>query len=221
MDMREAMRTRHSVRRYNDRKIEGETLQKLADMVTLCAQESGLHIQLVTEEPLAFSSLLAKYGSFSGVRNYIVLAGRKSADLEERCGYYGEKIVLYAQTLGLRTCWAGLTYKKIPGTFELRSGEKVILYIAVGYSDEDGHPHRSKDAALIGNADADSPDWYAKGIEAVLLAPTAMNQQKFRFERNGEKVIAHAGRGFFTKADLGIAKYHFETASGRGSEVWL
>ena len=152
---------------------------------------------------------------------FFISAGRKSRSLEELCGYYGEMIVLHAQMLGLRTCWAGLTYKKIPGTFELRSGEKVILYIAVGYSDEDGHPHRSKDAATIGKVTSDSPDWYKNGIEGVLLAPTAMNQQKFRFEKNGEKVIAKAGSGFFTKADLGIAKYHFETASGRGSQIWL
>lgn len=221
MDIMTAMRERHSVRRYNDRKIEGEILEKLDAIVMACNEESGLHIQLVRDEPLAFSSMLAKYGRFSGANNYFVLAGRKSPVLEEKCGYYGEKIVLYAQMLGLRTCWAGGTYKKIPGTYELNDGEKAVIYIAAGYSDENGHPHRSKSAEVIGKVTADSPEWYRNGIEGVLLAPTAVNQQKFRFEKNGEKVIAKAGTGFFTKCDLGIAKYHFEIASGRDSSVWF
>ena len=65
------------------------------------------------------------------------------------------------------------------------------------------------------------PDWYKNGLEAAVLAPTAMNQQKFKFERNGEKVTAKvAGMGFYTKIDLGIVKYHFEVGAGKRKEVW-
>ena len=62
------------------------------------------------------------------------------------------------------------------------------------------------------------PDWFARGMEAVLLAPTAMNQQKFYFTLEGDRVRARAGRGFLTKMDLGIVKYHFEAATGRKVE---
>ena len=49
-----------------------------------------------------------------------------------------------------------------------------------------------------------------------MLAPTAMNQQKFLFELNGDKVSAKvSGFGFYTKIDLGIVKYHFEAATGK------
>ena len=58
------------------------------------------------------------------------------------------------------------------------------------------------------------PDWYKKGIEAALLAPTAMNQQKFYFTYNEGKILLKAGKGFYTKMDLGIVKYHFRLASG-------
>ena len=67
----------------------------------------------------------------------------------------------------------------------------------------------------------ESPDWYRQGVEAALLAPTAVNQQKFRFALRGGKVEAKtlpfAPCG---KIDLGIVKYHFELGSGKDHEVW-
>lgn len=58
------------------------------------------------------------------------------------------------------------------------------------------------------------PAWFAKGMEAVMLAPTAMNQQKFKFILEGDRVEAVATGGFYSKIDLGIVKYHFEAVSG-------
>lgn len=64
------------------------------------------------------------------------------------------------------------------------------------------------------------PDWFKSGVEAALLAPTAMNQQKFTFALDGEKVSAKAGKGFYSKIDLGIAKYHFEIGAGKDTFRW-
>ena len=139
MDIREAMLQRHSVRAYDDQPITGEDLDKLEALISACNAESGLHIQLVTDEPQAFQSRLARYGHFSGVRNYIVMVGRRQMkDLDEVCGYFGEKIVLEAQQMGLRTCWVGATYKKIPEAFEVNDDEKLVIVIAIGYGLDDG-----------------------------------------------------------------------------------
>lgn len=51
-------------------------------------------------------------------------------------------------------------------------------------------------------------------MEAVSLAPTAVNQQKFIFELKNGVVTAKALNGFYAKIDLGIAKYHFEAVTG-------
>ncbi len=59
-----------------------------------CNRESGLHIQLVTNEPKAFAGFMAHYGKFSGVTNYIAMIGKKGPGLDEKCGYYGERMVL-------------------------------------------------------------------------------------------------------------------------------
>ena len=40
-------------------------------------------------EPKAFAGLMS-YGKFSGVKNYLVMIDKKSDDLDERIGYYGE-----------------------------------------------------------------------------------------------------------------------------------
>ena len=65
-----------------------------------------------------------------------------------------------------------------------------------------------------------APYWFRKGVEAALLAPTAMNQQKFKFTLRGDTVSAKAGMGFYTKVDLGIVKYHFELGAGRDRFRW-
>lgn len=220
MDNIEAIKLRHSVRDYSDKPVEGETLLELATIIDECNKVSGLHLQLVRNEPKAFDSALAHYGKFSGVCNYIALVGRSMPEYAEKCGYYGEKIVIEAQKLGLNTCWVALTFKKMPNAYKIRAGEKLYGVITVGYGNSSGWPHRSKKAEKVSNLNDDSPEWFKKGVEAALLAPTAMNQQKFRLTLIGNKVEARAGFGPYSTVDLGIVKYHFELGSGKGREVW-
>ncbi|MBE7004324.1 MAG: nitroreductase [Ruminococcaceae bacterium] len=220
MDLMEAMRARHSVRSYTSRPIEGETLEALEKLIGECNRESGLHIQLVRNEPMAFDSAMAHYGKFLGVKNYIVLVGKKSRALDEACGYYGEKLVLAAQALGLNTCWVGLTFKKIPGAFRVDADEKLVLVIAIGYGATQGAARRSKTASDVSRAE-NPPEWFTRGVEAALLAPTAVNQQKFFFTLHDDKVSVRTGLGPFSKVDLGIAKYHFELGSGKGQTAWM
>lgn len=220
MELLEAMEQRHSVRSYNDRKIEGEVKEKLQQKIRECNERSGLHIQLVLDEPKAFNGLMAHYGRFSGVANYIAMIGPKSKDLEEKTGYYGEELVLYAQRLGLNTCWVAMTYSKIKGAFRIASGEKLCLVIAIGYGNTNGSAHSSKSEHEVSTAEEPVPEWFRKGVKASLLAPTAMNQQKYKFTLNGNRVSATAGLGFHTKIDLGIVKYHFEAAAGKENFIW-
>jgi hypothetical protein len=105
MDIIEAMKMRHAVRSYTDKKIEGDVLEKLQGYIYECNEKSGLNIQLCLDEAKAFDGFLAHYGSsFKNVKNYIALVGKKGKDLEEKCGYWGEKIVLCATQSGLASC---------------------------------------------------------------------------------------------------------------------
>lgn len=219
MTILDAIQARHSVRSYLAKSLEVGAKHALLTEISAVNQESGLHIQLVTDEPKAFSSLMARYGKFSGVTSYIALAGRKSPDLDERCGYYGERLVLLAQQLGLNTCWVAMTYKKVPGAFQLAPGEKLVLVIAVGYGATQGVPHKSKSAEDVANVSG-APEWFRAGVDAALLAPTAMNQQKFTLTLEDGKVQAKAGSGIYAKIDLGIVKYHFEAGAGKENFQW-
>lgn len=144
MDIYEAMRVRHSVRAYEQRGLDGEAKDVLEGRIAELNAQSGLHIQLITGEPKAFDGPMAHYGKFSGVTDYIAMIGKKGADLEEKCGYYGEKLVLLAQQLGLNTCWVAMTYRRIKTAYKLDAGEKLCIVIAIGYGKTQGVPHKSK-----------------------------------------------------------------------------
>ena len=220
MNLSEAIRARHSVRQYKNKPLEQEKISALQEEIDRCNRESGLHIQLVTNEPKAFDGFMAHYGKFSGVTNYIALIGKKGKKLEETCGYYGERLALTAQQLGLNTCWVAMTYSKIKTAFTVGEVEKLCAVISLGYGENQGTPHKTKTFSQVTKTEGTVPDWFGRGVEAALLAPTAMNQQKFLFTLDGSKVSSKAGMGFYTKLDLGIVKYHFEIGAGRENFRW-
>ena len=224
MTIQEAIKARHSVRAYKEQPLTEDVVKALEEKIAELNREGNLHMQLILNESKAFQGTLAKYGKFRGVSNYIVVAGKKTDDLDERVGYYGEHLVLFAQTLGLNTCWVGLSYSKVPGTYVLEDGEKIACYIAIGYGESQGVGHKIKTVEQVSNASDTTPSWFKKGVEAALLAPTAVNQQKFSFEYVGMKDGRHqvqTKKGFsvigYTKIDLGIAKYHFEVGAGKAT----
>lgn len=219
MDIREAIEARHSVRRYIDRPIEAETAETLQKEIERINEESGLHIQLVLNEPMAFSGLIAHYGRFRNCKNYFVLSGPK--DAAEKVGYYGEKLVLFCQTIGLNTCWVAGTYSKGKVPAEIPKGEKMHIVIAVGYGETQGKARRSKPMESLCKADGEMPGWFKSAMRAAMLAPTAVNQQKFLFTLKEKDVVE--AKSFFgpcSKIDLGIVKYHFEIGSGGHPFKW-
>ena len=239
MTLQEAIEARHSVRAYKNEPLADDAVKILEEQIAILNCEGQLHMQLILNEPKAFQGTLAKYGKFRNANNYIVMAGKKAEDLDERIGYYGEHLVLLAQTLGLNTCWVGLSYSKVPGTYELGEDEKIACYIAIGYGETQGVSHKIKTVEQVSHSavktpgsskDASdiTPSWFKKGVEAALLAPTAVNQQKFSFEYIGVKNDRHqirAKKGFsiigYSKIDLGIAKYHFEIGAEEVNFDWV
>ena len=225
METIEAIKLRHSVRAYTDKKLPQELVAQLQNEIHLCNRESGLNIQMVIDESTAFDSFAAHYGKFSGVKNYVALIGKKAQgvpELEERAGYYGERLALYAQILGLNTCWVALTFGKgaVKNRCIINSGEKLVCVLALGYGKTQGIPHKSRVMNDVCTAQGEMPEWFKNGMEAVLLAPTAINQQKFFFSLDGKDVYAKSTGGFYSKVDLEIVKYHFEIGAGTDNFKW-
>ena len=214
MELLEIMKQRHSVRQYTDQAIEPEKRAVLDALTQKINRKAGLSVQIVYDDAKCFDSFMAHYGKFTGVRNYIALIGKKSPKLDEMLGYYGEELVLKAQELGLNTCWVALTHGKSKAA--IGRGEKQVCLIALGYGAEQGVEHKNKPISELCTCAEPMPEWFLHGISAALLAPTAMNQQKFRFELLPDgNVKATCGSGFYTKLDLGIVKYHFEAVTGK------
>ena len=219
----EAIKSRHSVRQYEDKPIEDGIVKQLNDEIDTCNKEGGLHFQLVTNEPRAFDCMLAKYGRFVCVKNYIVLAAKK--DLDESVGYFGERIVLLAQSLGLNSCWVGMSYSTQPDFMKVEADEKIYGLIAMGYGANQGVQHSMRPMENFVKASIPLPDWFKSGMEAALLAPTAIHQQKFTFELVDDHTVKATTRfalmGYsYTQVDLGIVKYHFEIAAGKDNFQW-
>lgn len=236
MTLQEAILVRHSVRQYKDTAIEAEKIAQLQALIDKSNSEAGLHMQLVTNEPNAFSQGMAKYGKFSGVGNYIAMIAPKGKDVE--LGYYGEQVVLLAQTLGLNTCWVGLTFSKQPDKYEIREGEVLNSVIALGYGATQGNQHpqkktiedvcedkRNRTPDSDSGLTSDLPSWFIKGVEAALLAPTAINQQKFLFELYDNNRVKAKSRlvllNNYASTDLGIVKCHFEIGAGKENFEWI
>lgn len=213
--LQEAIKSRHSIRSYLSKPITEDIRKELNAEIDACNQEGNLHIQLVTEERKAFSSMLAHYGKFSGVENYLVMAGKTDADLAGRIGYYGERIVLNAQMMGLNTCWVALTYSKgsMKKNIQLQKNEKVVCVISLGYGTVQGTDHHTKPVNELYHSEGDVPQWFMNGMNAVMLAPTAMNQQKFLFTYSNDIVTAKSLGGPYSDIDLGIVKFHFDCGS--------
>lgn len=226
LTINEAIKNRHSVRSFSDEPLSAQERAVLQAEIERCNAEGNLHMSLVCDEPEAFNSAMAHYGKFSGCTDYLVIAGEPAADLEERAGYYGERVVLLAQQLGLGSCWVAMTFKKRFVKKSVAAGEKLAIVVALGHGTTQGAAHKGKTPDQVSQTVDGAPEWFARGVDYALMAPTAMNQQSFSInltggERAGKPLVsAKANGGFYCKIDLGIVKLHFELGAGAGAFAW-
>lgn len=215
-----AIEKRHSVRDYNEMPIEQTKISAIREaMEKINTDFPQLSFRLVTDEPRAFGGRWASYGNFRGVSNYLVIAGERGNDVDVLCGQKGEELVLLLMHLGISTCWVGLTYKKIDTAFSLPPSASIRCVIAFGYANNpDGRQHKIKSPEQVSNITPRSPEWFKEGVRLALLAPTAVNQQKFFFELVDEKKVKATAKFSlvgYSRIDLGIAMTHFVIGANR------
>ncbi|MBQ6560497.1 MAG: nitroreductase [Erysipelotrichaceae bacterium] len=217
MTEKEAILARHTVRNYQDKPIAPETVRLIEEKIRELNEISGLHLQFVAEAGNTYNRFMNKTMGLSTAPSVIACVGPDEENLDQEIGYYGEKLVLYLQTLGLNTCWAGMFNKK-GLTAEIREGERLVITIAVGYGKDQGRQHRSKSIEQVTEGKAERPEWFTEGAKMALLAPTAINQQKFLIRLNDDDTVDFIDRkGPFSQVDLGIVKCHFDIGAERKS----
>lgn len=221
MTIREAVEKRHMVRQYTDKAIPTDIVELLNERITENNRKYSLHLALVVGQSDGISGM-AKLLLSKTVNNYIILAGMDTPNLDEKLGYCGADLILYAQTLGLNTWWVGGMFNG-KGALKKLSNKDVRVngVIAIGYGQTQGVPHKSKTAAEISEYNGDAPQWFIDGVNALLYAPTALNKQPYVVKGNGNKVSISAGDGHFSGIDRGIGKYHFEVGAGKENFEWI
>lgn len=220
MTLKEAIKERHTVRKFTDEKISDDKVKLLNDRIDELNKKFGLSMELVTNNSDGVAGI-AKALISKGVNNYFVLAGNGEANMDEKLGYCGSDLCLYSQTLGLNTWWIG-------GMFSLKgikrniksTDSKVNSIIVVGYGQTQGTQHKSKSAADVSSYDGEAPEWFKEGVDALLLAPTAVNRQGFTVKGHDNKVSITYKSGPFSGVDLGIGKHHFELGAGAENFTW-
>jgi hypothetical protein len=219
MDFLEAIDKRHSVRKFTDKAIPDDILSELEERVEKINKEQGLHFILNSGKKNGFDGIVKLI--FKNVAANLMLCGKSAPDLFEKCGYYGEELVLLAQTLGLNSCWAMMA-KMGSKPIGLENGEEYVIGIALGYGQTQGRERKTKSISELSDVKGEMPEWFQKAMVCVQKAPTAVNQQKFVFGLDEDKVTAKSTPGnAMTKIDLGIAKYHFMLGAGEHKFVWL
>ncbi len=209
MDKFELIKSRHSVRVYQDRPIEEDHKAALEKRVEDLNQKEGVHFRLVWEEPNLFKKKAPSYGQFKNVKNYLIVAGDKDID-PMTLGYWGENFVLYAQSLGVNSCWVGMA-RFFNQDLVSEKDQKLFAIITLGYGVHPGNFRSSKTFNQVVRGKEPYPHWFIQGVEASLLAPTAMNQQKFIIHLKEDGQVDFENKmGIFARLDLGIVKYHFD-----------
>jgi len=218
MDFKEAMQKRHTVRKYTDKPLSDEIIAKINERIELNNKNYNLNMKLMINNSKGVSSIM-KLIMARGVNNFIILAGDVSGNLDERLGYSGADIMLYAQTLGLNTWWVGGTFNRSVSRYV--DNKKVTGIIAIGYGQTQGVPHKSKNVEDVSKYEGTIiPPWFISGVDGALLAPTALNKQDFMLIGNGNRVKIECSNGIFTGSNVGLIKYHFELGAGKGNFEW-
>lgn len=231
----EAIDKRRSRRKYTGKPLSQKIIDELTAEITKFNHDSGLSMFFLEDGSRAFEGIRKSYGLLKGVRSLIVLKGDTSdVHMKEKCGYYGERLVLDATKLGLGTCWVAGSYDKKDPAFKCEAGQEVVSVIAIGQVEANNSAgenfiykltHRKSkpisDFYSLHHFDGPAPDWFMKGIEAVAKAPSAANSQPVHlvYDKATDKITAHvSGKRATDLIDLGIAKLHFEIATESATE---
>jgi hypothetical protein len=170
--------------------------------------DSQLRFDLIAATPNDHKSLrgLGTYGFIKNPQAFIIGASQPSEYHLEDYGYQLERIILYATTLGLGTCWLGGTFTKsrFAKKIRLRKDEQIPAVVSVG---EIANPKKNRQGLVSMTAGAHQRlPWeklffnftvgvpllpneageYATPLEMVRLAPSASNKQPWRVISSNE-----------------------------------
>ncbi len=213
-----AIRKRISVRKYSGdpTKEEFDLLKEAAE----CLSCENARI-VVGKKSGIFDPVIGK--AIYGTNTFAAVISGGGDDDEYLAGTVGEAFVLECTSMGLGTCWLGLSFNH--GTanscIKLKNGrEKIRCLISIGHYSE--HPKNKRSRKTIynltgmrENAYEKLPEWQKCAVEAGRLAPSARNVQPWEFDVLKDSIqVACVSRNFgYGALDCGIAMLHIEVGA--------
>ena len=239
MSILEVIRSRRSVRTFDGTELRAEDAQKIL--------ESAEKVENPYDIPITWKILDAKKNGLNspvivGTDVYIAGKMQRVPHAEEAFGYAFEKVVLFAESIGVGTTWIAGTMNRdaFERAMELKEGEVMPCVSPLGYPAKkmslresmmrkgvradsridfgslffDGEPGRALTEEKAGAL--------KEAFEAVRLAPSAVNKQPWRavlsegcvhfYEKRSPGYVGENGWDL-QKIDMGIALSHFELAA--------
>ena len=248
----EIIKNRISVRTYLAHPLASDTKDKLLRFFSYLSGPFGVPIRFeLVESDLALKGSNAKlgtYGVIKGASTYVVAVVEKANQNLEELGYSLEKLILYATSLGLGTCWLGGTFKKSEFSKAIKQKDDVIMpcITPIGYPSSRksfiesamrftaGSKNRKGWDELFFSCDFSKSlskveaGKYVAPLEMIRFAPSASNKQPWRIvkENNKYHLYLQHTKGYtkliaydLQRVDMGIAMCHFELTAKEGGIV--
>lgn len=215
----EAINKRKSTRKFVNKKLDDEILMNIKDIINDINEESGLTIKLIKNGESAFEFIEKNYGTFNNVKSVILLKGpAEKLDLEEKVGFFGEKLCIELVKMNIDNCWVAGSYDKERYRNYIEYNEELICVMPIGVGAEGIVEHiaeilknkNNRELESFYDADKDIPKWLEEGIIAVQKAPSSKNKQPVRVKYENDEVSIYLEEGNkHMLVDLGIAKANF------------
>ena len=212
----EVIKSRHSVRTYNNDPIDESILEKIQTYIDEVTNPFNKNIQIKLLKPDGYhKEKLGTYGVIKNPSYFLTACCEDKPFALEALGYTFEKVILYCTSLGLSTVWIGGTFNK--GKFakavELKDGYILPVVSPVGYEGDRRSPigflfHKDDFYTPLTKKDAGI---YSDALEAVRLAPSSLNCQPWRVVLNDEGLHFYKTKNKdINKVDMGIALCHLD-----------
>jgi nitroreductase len=227
---------RHSRRQFEAGKaILPEIWQRLQMVSRTFKPFPGVRVELASAAvETIFKGALGPYGKVKDAPAYMAIIGDSNLpNFQEAAGYSAEGLILEATSMGLSTCWVAGFFNPYATAkqFPLQPGERILAVSPLGYSAQSktleekllsGFARSQKRVPLTqfvsGLDSARYPAWMPAALEAVRLAPSAMNRQPWRLYIESNSVLFSTSGGLSDfnvskRLDCGISMLHFDIAA--------
>lgn len=239
--LKELISQRKSIRTYSGIKLTDEQIFNIKSFMGNPDNKKGIfgfvRFELLENKN---NTVFGAYGDIIGAPYYISVITKNNKNALLDAGYAFERLILFAQSINLSTCWlAATSFDRNEAELRVNLGDdEIIAAISpIGQKAEKSSERELIERERLGsddrlNFDALFADAATGGIimdkqereslELVRIAPSALNNQPWRVVVDNGIAHFYVIRRFilplnydFQMLDLGAAVYHYCTASNK------